>query len=72
MLVVGEDDEDDENLRETDEANRFGKTRLERARTLHEEWDDAKIGHQYVEIKDLGHTLDERIVKPATRFLSNN
>jgi poly(3-hydroxybutyrate) depolymerase len=71
MLVVGKDDVGDDNLRETDEANRFGKTRLERARTLHEEWDDAKIGHQYVEIKGLDHTLDERIVEPATRFFAN-
>jgi poly(3-hydroxybutyrate) depolymerase len=70
MLVVGRDDVDDDDLRETDEANRFGDTRLERARTLHEEWDDAQIGHRYVEIEDLDHTLDERIVKPATRFLA--
>jgi poly(3-hydroxybutyrate) depolymerase len=72
MLVVGRDDVDDGNLRETDEANRFGDTRLERARTLHKEWDDAKIGHQYAEIKGLDHTLDERIVKPATRFFSES
>ena len=70
MLIVGEDDEDDENLRETDEANRFGETRLERARSLHEAWEDAKIGHQYVEVKDLDHTLDKRIVERATRFLA--
>jgi pimeloyl-ACP methyl ester carboxylesterase len=71
MLAVGREDVDDDNLRETDEADRFGDTRLERARTLHEEWDDAKIGHRYVEIKGLDHTLDERIVKPATRFFAD-
>jgi pimeloyl-ACP methyl ester carboxylesterase len=70
MLVVGRDDVDDDNLRETHEANRFGDTRLERARLLHEEWDDAQIVHRYVEIKGLDHTLDERIVKQATRFFS--
>jgi poly(3-hydroxybutyrate) depolymerase len=71
MLVIGRDDVDDDNLRETDEANRFGDTRVERARTLHQEWDDAKIGHRYVEIKGLDHRLDDRIVKPATRFFSD-
>jgi hypothetical protein len=68
MLIVGADDKDDENLRETDEANRFGRTRLERARNLHKAWEDAKIGHKYVEVKDLEHTLDGRIVGRATRF----
>jgi poly(3-hydroxybutyrate) depolymerase len=71
MLAVGREDVGDDNLRETDEADRFGDTRLERARTLHEEWDDAKIGHRYVEIKGLDHTLDERIVKQATRFFAD-
>jgi hypothetical protein len=61
---------DDDNLRETDAANRFGRTRLARARTLHQAWDSAKIGHQYLEIKGLDHELDERIVKPATQFLA--
>ena len=70
MLTVGTDDVGDDSLRETDEANRFGKTRLKRARSLHEAWDDAKIGHQYLEIKGLDHELDERIVKPATQFLA--
>jgi hypothetical protein len=72
MLIVGEDDEDDENLRDTDEANRFGETRIERARSLHKAWEDAKIGHRYVEVKGLDHTLDKRIVEPATRFLAES
>jgi pimeloyl-ACP methyl ester carboxylesterase len=70
MLTVGTEDVDDDNLRETDAANRWGKTRLARARTLHEEWDDARIPHQYLEIKGLDHELDERTVKPATQFLA--
>ena len=72
MLIVGQDDKDDENLRETDEANRFGKTRLERARALSKAWDEAKIGHQYVEVKDLDHTLDGRISGRATRFFGES
>jgi len=70
MLTVGREDTGDESVRDTDEANRFGKTRLARARTLHDEWEDAKIGHRYVEVKDLEHDLDERIVGPATRFIA--
>ena len=70
MLIVGEDDESDENLNDSDEANRFGETRIERVRTLHDAWNDAKISHRYVEVPDLGHTLDERIVTPVTRFLA--
>lgn len=69
MLIVGDEDTGDANLNESDEANRFGKTRLARARNLHEAWDDARIGHRYVEVEKLAHTLDQRIVKPATRFL---
>lgn len=70
LLTVGTDDVDDDNLRESDATNRFGKTRLARARTLHAAWDAAKIGHQYLEVKGLDHELDERIVKPATQFLA--
>jgi pimeloyl-ACP methyl ester carboxylesterase len=72
MLIVGQDDKDDENLRETDEANRFGRTRLARARSLHEAWEEVKIAHQYVEVKDLDHTLDGRISGRATRFFSES
>jgi pimeloyl-ACP methyl ester carboxylesterase len=69
MLLVGEEDVSDGNLNESDEANRHGKTRLARARTLHKAWDEAGIRHEYAEVDDLDHTLDERIVRPATRFL---
>ena len=72
MLIVGEEDVEDDNLNESDEANRFGRTRLKRARTLHEAWLAAGIQHEYVEVDDLGHELDERIVRRATRFLAGS
>lgn len=72
MLTVGTDDVDDDSLRETDEANRFGKTRIARARSLHKAWDDANITHRYLEIKGLDHELDKRIVEPATQFLAQS
>ena len=70
LLIVGEEDTDDENLNESDEANRFGKTRRERVRTLHRAWQDARIEHEYVEVDDLGHELDRGIVRRAQRFLA--
>ena len=70
MLIVGEDDVESENLRNTNEANELGRTRLKRARTLHRAWLDAGIDHEYVEVPDVGHVLDERIARRAQRFLA--
>jgi poly(3-hydroxybutyrate) depolymerase len=70
LLIVGEEDVEDENLNESDEANRFGRTRLKRARTLHEAWQEAGIRHEYVEVADLGHELNGSIVRRAARFLA--
>ena len=72
MLIVGEDDVDDENLNESEEANRFGQTRLQRARALHAAWLEARIHHEYVEVPGLGHELDDRIASPAERFLARS
>lgn len=72
MLIVGEDDDDDDNLNESEEANRFGRTRIQRARTLHAAWLDARIHHEYVEIPDLGHEMDDRIASRAERFLAGS
>lgn len=70
MLIVGEDDVGSGSLNRSDEANRFGRTRLQRARTLHQTWLDAGIDHVYVELSHVGHVLDERIAEQATRFLA--
>jgi pimeloyl-ACP methyl ester carboxylesterase len=72
MLVVGKNDTGSENLNDSDEANRFGETRLERVRTLHEAWQDAGIDHTYLEIPRLSHVLDERIATPSQAFLAGD
>lgn len=71
MLIVGEDDVGDSNLNDSDDANRFGRTRLKRARTLHVAWQEASIQHEYVEVPDVGHELHERLVRRVTRFLAD-
>lgn len=70
LLIVGEHDVGDGNLNTLDAANRFGRTRLERARTLHAAWQAEAIGHDYVEVPGLGHVLDERISDRARDFLA--
>ena len=69
LLVVGDDDVRTGNLNHSDEANRFGQTRLERVRTLHRSWCRVGIPHEYVEVPGLGHKLDKRIGALARRFL---
>lgn len=69
LLLVGEDDVTDDELNQSAAANRFGLTRLERARTLHAAWSAARVDHDYLEIPGLGHHFDETVVDPAMRFL---
>jgi len=69
LLMVGDDDVRSGNLNQSHEANRAGLTRLERVRALHESWCRIGIPHHYVEVSGLGHTLDDRVVELARRFL---
>jgi poly(3-hydroxybutyrate) depolymerase len=72
MLIVGDQDLGSENLNESNDANRFGSTRLERARTLHQSWLETGIDHTYVEVPGVAHVLDDRIAEPARRFLAGS
>lgn len=69
MLIVGKDDIEDDGLNESDEALRSGRTRLKRARLLHQAWLQAGIQHRYVEFVGIGHDLDENIAGRTVRFL---
>ena len=71
MLIVGDDDVTLEDLNQSEDAMRFGATRLGRARRLHAAWTVAGIPHEYVEVPGSGHGLDERILEPACRFFAD-
>lgn len=70
LLIVGEHDIGDRNLNQHETANHFGRTRLDRLRTLHAAWQAANIGHEYVEVAGLAHVMDERIAGRARDFLA--
>jgi pimeloyl-ACP methyl ester carboxylesterase len=70
LLIVGDDDVTLENLNQSEQAMRFGTTRLGRARALHAAWQVAGIDHEYMEVPDTGHGLDERFTGPIQRFLA--
>lgn len=55
LLFVGDKDVSTEMLSQTEESNRFGLTRVERARTLHAAWLAASIAHEYVEVPGMEH-----------------
>ena len=69
LLIVGAEDVTVEDLNQSPWAMHAGSTRLGRARSLHAAWLAAGIEHEYVEVPEAGHGLDERIVEPACRFL---
>jgi pimeloyl-ACP methyl ester carboxylesterase len=69
-LLIGERDLTWDNLNVTDEAMRFGPTRLGRLRTLHEAWLQAGIPHEYEELGGVGHEVDGPILDAAKAFLT--
>jgi pimeloyl-ACP methyl ester carboxylesterase len=70
MLLVGKQDLTNERLNTSAEAMQFGKTRLERARTLHQAWLASGIDHEYVEIPGVGHGVTPEILDPSWSFLA--
>ena len=70
MLIVGADDVTLDGLNQSERAMRTGTTRLGRTRSLHASWLVAGIDHQYVEIPNSGHGLDDQIIEEACRFLA--
>jgi pimeloyl-ACP methyl ester carboxylesterase len=73
LLFVGDQDVTTELLDQDAAANRFGRTRLERARTLHHAWLKASIPHQYHEVAGMGHgdiVTDDRPMQTVWQFLS--
>jgi pimeloyl-ACP methyl ester carboxylesterase len=70
MLLVGKLDVTSEQLNMSPEAMQFGKTRLERARTLHQAWVSSGIEHEYVEVPGVGHGVTPPILKPSWSFLA--
>ncbi len=69
LLIVGDADITSENLQQSEVANRFGSTRLERARTLHYAWQSSGIPHDYVEVPGMAHSSPETsdLLKPHLR-----
>ena len=55
LLFVGDRDVTLENVNQSEEANRFGRTRVERGRTLHKALQRAAIAHEYAEIPGMAH-----------------
>jgi hypothetical protein len=57
LLYIGgqDDDPDDPSLDQDPMAAAFGTTRLARVRRLHTAWDDAGIGHEYIEVPGVRH-----------------
>jgi predicted esterase len=70
LLLVGDRDVGTGNLNQSEQANQAGRTRLERVRMLHQAWRQAGIPHGYVEVPDVGHTLEARIAELSQRFLA--
>jgi hypothetical protein len=70
LLIVGTEDVTLEGLNQNPWAMRTGATRLGRARSLHAAWLVAGIAHEYVEVPESGHGLDDQIVESACRFLA--
>jgi pimeloyl-ACP methyl ester carboxylesterase len=71
MLYVGERDVTPEALAQTEEANRLGRTRVDRARTLHEAWLAAAIPHAYVEVPGMGHMDVHMSLERVHHFLAS-
>lgn len=69
LLFVGDQDVTSEALSQTEEANRLGRTRVERARRLHQSWLDAGIAHRYSEVAGMGHTDVDLAMEDVRQFL---
>ena len=73
LLFVGDQDVTTNLLDQSEAANRAGRTRVERARTLHAAWESATIPHQYRELPGVGHgdvIHDDRPIQVVWEFLS--
>jgi poly(3-hydroxybutyrate) depolymerase len=69
MLIVGTDDINLDGLNQSPWAMRAGSTRLGRARSLHAAWLVAGITHEYIEVSESAHGLDDQIVERVADFL---
>jgi len=75
LLFVGDQDVATHLLDQSEAANRFGRTRVERARSLHQAWESAAIPHQYAELAGVGHgdvIHQDDAIRAVWNFLSAN
>jgi hypothetical protein len=71
LFFVGEQDVTAEFLPQNDAANRFGRTRVERADTLHTAWAAASIDHIYVRVPGMGHADLDLAMDTVRGFLGS-
>jgi pimeloyl-ACP methyl ester carboxylesterase len=72
LLFVGDQDVTSENLSQTEEANRLGRTRVERARSLHQSWLNAGIVHRFTEVPGMGHADVDLAMEEVRQFLAGD